>query len=80
MIHALRDGDPELRSIFEQRKRSGGQLTYELRRFLVERLRQKGSLEYTFGIMQELHVALEKELESLEAITGQKNWMLRILV
>ncbi|THC95565.1 hypothetical protein EYZ11_004937 [Aspergillus tanneri] len=79
VIHALQEGDPELESIFEQRKRSG-HFTYEVKQWILDKLRQKGSLEYTLSVVRELYGALWRELEDLEGVTGRKNWMLRMLL
>ncbi|KAJ6018568.1 hypothetical protein N7522_000635 [Penicillium canescens] len=79
VIHALQEEDNELQAIFEQRKRSG-KLTHGLKQRILDRLREKGSLDYTFGVLQDLYLTVGRELDSLEDATGQKNWMLRMLL
>jgi uncharacterized small protein (DUF1192 family) len=79
LIHALTQGDAEIESVLEQRKRIG-QLTYDLKRLVLDRLRLKGSLDYTLSILRELQERLGRELERLEAATQQKNWVLRLLL
>jgi uncharacterized small protein (DUF1192 family) len=79
LIHALTQGDAEIESVLEQRKRIG-QLTYELKCLVLDRLRLKGSLDYTLSILRELQESLGRELERLEAATQQKNWVLRLLL
>ncbi|KAE8391647.1 isoprenoid synthase domain-containing protein [Aspergillus alliaceus] len=79
LIHALTQGDAEIESILEQRKRHG-QLSYELKRLVLDRLRLKGSLDYTLSVLRELQESLRKELARAEAATQQKNWVLQLLL
>ncbi|CAG8893094.1 unnamed protein product [Penicillium egyptiacum] len=81
IIHALRETDPEpeIQAILEQRKRTN-HLTYELKRLILDRLRENGSLDHTFRMLQDMYVAVWRELERLEVATGQKNWMLRMML
>jgi hypothetical protein len=53
LIHAFRTKDPELESIIEQRKRCG-QSSLALKRLVIDRLRGKGSVEYTLGVLRSL--------------------------
>ncbi|RJE24971.1 hypothetical protein PHISCL_02682 [Aspergillus sclerotialis] len=75
----MRQGDPELQSIFEHRKRVG-YLNNELKRFVLDRLHERKSLEYSHGVLRLLYNALESELQNLETASGQKNWLLRMML
>ncbi|KAF9889668.1 hypothetical protein FE257_007176 [Aspergillus nanangensis] len=79
LIHALGRGDPELRSIIENRKRKY-QLNYEVKQLVLDKLHANGSFQYTLEVLQELQACVNTELEHLEYATGQKNWILRMLL
>jgi len=55
-------------------------MTKGMKQFLLKRLQEEGSLEYTKGMLDGLHVELKDELTRVEEKTGEKNWILRLLL
>lgn len=83
IIHALEFQDhrdiTELRSIFQSGKQTNG-LSPDLKRLVIKRLEETGSLEYTKGMLDELHEELKQEIDAVEKRMGSKNWILRLMM
>ncbi|KAH8598382.1 isoprenoid synthase domain-containing protein [Bisporella sp. PMI_857] len=76
LIHALRESDPELESTLKQRLQPGG-LSVNSKQWILDRLMEKGSLQYTERQLELLYAAIEDCLTDLEKKTGSMNWVLR---
>ncbi|KIN03517.1 hypothetical protein OIDMADRAFT_177678 [Oidiodendron maius Zn] len=83
IIHALEFQDDrgitELRSIFQSGKQTNG-LSSDLKRLVIKRLEETGSLEYTKGMLDGLHEELKQEIDAVEKRMGSKNWILRLMM
>ena len=84
-IHALKsDGRlageaMQLRALLMKR-RSEGKLSLEAKRELLATMRKTQSLDYTLGVLTELHGELGKEVSKLEGKFGQENFSLQLLL
>jgi len=76
IINALREHDPELESKMLQRLRPGD-LSIKSKQWILKRLSEKGSLQYTSKLIELLYVAIDECLAEIEQKTGSINWMLR---
>ena len=63
-----------------QRRRFGGKLTREQKELVLEEMKSTGSLGYTLGILQKLHVEIELEVRNLEHAFGAENFEMRALL
>ena len=52
----------------------------DLKKFVIKKLEEAGSLEYTKGMLDGLHEELEQELSAVEERAGGKNWILRLML
>ncbi|KAF2105873.1 fusicoccadiene synthase [Lophiotrema nucula] len=68
-----------LRGLLQQRRYMGF-LTREQKELVLEQMKQCGSLDYTYGILQTLYVAIEGEIARLEVLFGKDNFELRLLL
>lgn len=57
-----------------------GQLSNEAKREVLTTMKETKSLDYTLGVLRELHGELEKEIGSLEAKFGEEIFSLRLLL
>ena len=62
--------------MLKQRLQPGG-LTVNSKQWILDRLMEKGSLQYTERQIELLYAAIEDCLANLEKKTGFINWMLR---
>lgn len=46
----------------------------------MERMKEAGSLDYIFGILQTLHKAIQAEINQLEDVFGKSNFELRLIL
>lgn len=79
LVHYL-NTQPEtqqVREILEQR-RDRGRMSAPLKGLLLDHLKRAGSLEYTIGKLRGLERQITGEIGRLEALTGRKNWVLRL--
>ncbi|PKX88696.1 putative polyprenyl synthetase [Aspergillus novofumigatus IBT 16806] len=60
--------------------RSGGGASIEAKRYILTRVEESGSLEYTRGVLALLLQDLEGTLRDMEVMTGQENWILRSML
>ncbi|EDN94836.1 hypothetical protein SS1G_10711 [Sclerotinia sclerotiorum 1980 UF-70] len=82
IIHAIRrqseKGSTELLSILQSRAKTGG-ISAEMKKLVLSRLEEAGSLEFTKTTLRKLHSGLKKNLNGLEENAGV-NWILRLLL
>jgi hypothetical protein len=67
----------QVREILEQR-RDRGCMSVPLKKLLLSHLKGSRSLEYTADKLRGLERQITGEIGRLEALTGQKNWVLRL--
>ena len=81
LIHLLASSPNSLqiRSILQERRRNQG-LSKELKDYMLEEMRKTKSLEYTRGVIKALEEKVEGEIGRMEDITGEKNWIIRLLL
>ena len=88
LIHCIQalDSDPKLAGqamqlrAFLMKRRSEGGLSDEAKREVLASMKMTKSFDYTLGVLNELHGHLRKEVESLEAKFGKKNFALRMML
>jgi geranylgeranyl pyrophosphate synthase len=69
----------QLREIFQRRRDMGG-LSEPHKLIILDHLRRSGSLEYTRGTLERLQSEIDSDVSRLEAETGRKNWIMRLLL
>ncbi|KAJ5745660.1 hypothetical protein N7520_010842 [Penicillium odoratum] len=79
LIHAFQKPNPEIQSLM-QRRRQSDTLPLDLKRLVLKRLTESGSLDYTPDVLRELQNIIADELDLVEFKTGLKNWVLRRLL
>lgn len=83
IIHALQlqeeKGSTELLSIFQSGKMNSG-MSIDMKKLVLKRLAETGSLEYTKDMLGELHDELTQELSAAEERMGGKNWIFRLIL
>jgi ophiobolin F synthase len=88
LVHAIQTVDSEpalagdamaLRS-FLMKRRVDGCLGNEAKREVLAIMKKTKSLDYTLGVLRELHGELEKEVGSLEKRFGDENFALRMML
>ncbi|GAW23081.1 hypothetical protein ANO14919_126310 [Xylariales sp. No.14919] len=88
LIHCIQTVDSEpkfageamqLRALLVKR-RFDGRLSDEAKREVLAIMKKAKSLEYTLGVIRELHSELEKEVGKLEKTFGGENFQLRLLM
>ncbi|KAK6828816.1 hypothetical protein RU639_003672 [Aspergillus parasiticus] len=81
LVHALttQPRNFQLRSILRESRNTEG-MGLPLKQFVLEQLKQAGSMEYTHSILSKLMKDITVETGSLEQKTGCSNWVLRLLV
>ena len=47
---------------------------------MLEEMRKAKSLEYTRGVIKALEEKVEEEIGRMEDATGEKNWIMRLLL
>jgi hypothetical protein len=52
----------------------------DLKKLVIKRLEEAGSLEYTKGVLEGLYEELKQELSAVEERAGEKNWILRLML
>ena len=57
-----------------------GKLSNEAKREVLTTMKKTKSLDYTLGVLREVHSELEKEVGRLEAKFGEENFSLRLLL
>jgi geranylgeranyl pyrophosphate synthase len=60
--------------------RSGSGASIEAKRYILTRIEESGSLEYTQDVLGLLLQDLEGMLRDMEFMTGQENWILRSML
>jgi ophiobolin F synthase len=73
-------GDAMQLRAFLMKRRSEGKLSNEDKREVLATMKKAKSLEYTLGVLRELHGELEREVGSLEAKFGEENFSLRLML
>lgn len=73
-------GDAMQLRAFLMKRRLEGKLSNEAKREVVAIMKKTKSLEYTLGVLRELHGELQKEVGSLEAKFGEENFSLRVML
>ena len=71
-------GSTELRSIFRATNQTNS-MQPDMKRFVIQRLEEAGSLEYTKGVLDGLYEELKQELSAVEERAAGKNWILRLM-
>ncbi|KAF3909844.1 Dimethylallyltranstransferase [Orbilia brochopaga] len=81
LIHALNNTkDKQLSSLLQQRSRQGS-LTLEQKAIVMKHLERTKSMEFTLGVLNELQVAIDQDLEKVEARTNlDQNWVIRAIM
>ena len=81
LIHLLASSPNRLqiRSILQERRRNQG-LSKELKEYILEEMRKAKSLEYTRSVIKALEQKVEEEIGRMEDATGEKNWIMRLLL
>ena len=80
LIHALSNSqDTQLISILQGRKLNNG-MSLEMKRLVLKKLEEVGSFEYTRQVLRSLYRELQGMISDLEAKSGVKNWVLRLLL
>ena len=69
----------QLRALLMKR-RFDGKLSNEAKREVLATMKKTKSLDYTVGVLRELHREMDKEVRSLEARFGQENFSLRLML
>jgi len=91
LVHALTFATAEkadtarlLQDLLRQHRQKGSAnkngMSKEDKMRVLECLERNGSMEYTRARLKELHVGIEAEIGRLEGETGDKNWIMRMLV
>lgn len=65
---------------FLMKRRAEGKLGHEVKREVLATMRKTKSLEYTLGVLRELHAELEKEVRRLEGRFQEENFSLRLML
>ena len=73
-------GDSMQLRAFLMKRGFEGKLSNEAKREVLATMKKTKSLEYTLGVVRELHSELEREVGSLEAKFGEENFSLRLLL
>ena len=73
-------GDAIQLRAFLMKRRLEGQLGNEAKREVLATMRKTNSLDYTLGVLRQLHSELEREVGSLEAKFGEENFSLRLML
>lgn len=73
-------GDAMQLRAFLMKRRFEGKLSNEAKRDVLVTMKKTKSLEYTLGILRELHIELEREVGGLERKFGEENFSLRIML
>ncbi|RHZ64856.1 hypothetical protein CDV55_102057 [Aspergillus turcosus] len=73
-------GDAMQLRAFLMKRRLEGKLSNEAKREVLAIMKKTKSLEYTLGVLRELHGELQKEVGSLEAKFGEENFSLRVML
>lgn len=88
LIHCIQtlESDPKLAGEAMQlraslmKRRSEGKLSHEAKRELLATMKKTKSLDYTLGVLGELHSGLRKEVGNLEGKFGEENFSLQLLL
>jgi ophiobolin F synthase len=88
LIHCIQtlESDPELAGEMMQlraflvKRRLEGKLSHEAKREVLATMKKTESLEYTLGVLRELHGELGKEVGKLEAKFSGENFTLRMML
>ena len=73
-------GDAMQLRAFLMKRTLEGKLSNEAKREVLTTMKKTKSLDYTLGVLRELHGELEKEVGRLEAKFGEENFSLRLLL
>ena len=76
IIHAMREPDTELHNAMLERLQPGG-ISFKSKQWVLDRLTEKGAMEYTSKQIDLLYEAINDSLAGLEEKTGSINWILR---
>ena len=55
-------------------------MSLDLKKLVIKRLEEAGSLEHTKGVLDGLYEELKQELIAVEERAGAKNWILRLML
>ena len=83
LIHALNGEGTRERLQLEallHSTRDNGSLSREAKELVLDHLREAGSMEYTRTLLEGLRCQIDEELARLEKMTGEENWILRLLM
>lgn len=78
--HAGLAGDAMQLRAFLVKRRAEGRLGHETKREVLAIMKRTKSLDYTLGVLRELHGELDKEVGRLEAKFGGENFALRLML
>ncbi|KAL9609842.1 MAG: hypothetical protein Q9167_005409 [Letrouitia subvulpina] len=65
---------------FLMKRRFDGRLSNEAKREVLGIMKKTKSLEYTLGVLRELHGLLDREVRSLEAKLGEENFTFKLML
>lgn len=65
---------------FLMKRRSEGKLSHETKREVLATMKKTKSLDYTLGVLGELHGELGKEVGNLEGKFGEENFSFQMLL
>ena len=65
---------------FLVKRRLEGKLSNETKQEVLATMKKTNFLDYTLGVLKELHGELEKKVRSLEAKSSEENFSLRLLL
>ncbi|KAM7217588.1 Isoprenoid synthase domain containing protein [Rhypophila decipiens] len=68
----------QVREIMKQRRTDGTGLSLPLKRLVLKRLKDSGSMEYTLDTLCRTRKHIDESIGRLERMTGKKNWVLRL--
>ncbi|KFX92088.1 hypothetical protein V490_05578 [Pseudogymnoascus sp. VKM F-3557] len=83
LIHALQIEPKQkhrLEAIMQERRHNGNGMSAEMKRLVLGILREAGSLEYVNGVLEKLQGAINVEIQRIEGIVGEKNYVMRLLL
>lgn len=73
-------GDAMQSRAFLRKPRFDGKLSHEAKREVLATMKKTKSLDYTLGVLRELHGELERGVGNLEVKFGKANFSLRLMV
>jgi ophiobolin F synthase len=73
------DGESMLRSLFAIRSK-GGKISPEMKQLVLDEMGECGALDKTKRVIEDLRAEIDGQVEKVEGLFGQENWVLRLLL